>query len=336
MRPIGRTLLAAVALAASAAAEGVNAPAADALFDKAVAAMKQGKFDEACPAFAESHRLDPRPGTLFARAECEAKAGKPATASTLFTDYLSAARDLPTGQQTKHKERMQLAEERKKALSAQVAWLTLTLPKGEKAEVTLDGTRLEGPSLGLALPVDPGEHVLVTKSAGGEHEERVTLAKGEKRALTMTVRAGSKPKRTVDDDPEEPVGAASAAPRASAEPPPKPAPRGMKTSTMVAGGVGAAGFVVGIVAGALVFKHRSDVSAHCQGTRCDATGKEAADAARPLATISNVGFAVGVVGVAVALLTSSGDSAPEQKSARVRVEAGPTRGGAGLSVAGAF
>lgn len=330
MRPIGRTLLAWCALASSAAAEGVNSPAADALFDKAVAALKQGNYDEACPAFAESHRLDPRPGTLFSRAECEAKAGRPATATALFSDYLAVARELPAPQQAKHRERIQVAEDRKKSLAPQIAWLTLTLPKGAKAEVSLDGTRLEGPSLGLALPVDPGEHLIASKSPGGEHEERLTLVKGERRSVTLTVRPT--PTR---DEPTPDQGAPAAASGSASAAPSAPPARGMKTSTLVAGGVGAAGLVVGAVAGALVFKHKSTVNAHCQGTRCDAVGKDAADAARPLATISNVGLAVGVVGVAIAWFTSGGDDG-EKQAARVRVDAGPTRGGAGLSVAGAF
>ncbi len=322
--------MAALALAAGAAAGGVNGPAADALFEKAVAAMRQGKFDEACPAFAESQRLDPRPGTLFARAECEAKAGKPATATALFNDYLTAARELPASQLQKHKERMQLAEERKKALAPQIAWLTLSLAEGATAEVSLDGTRLLGPSLGLSLPIDPGEHLIASKTADGAREERVTLIKGERREITVALPPARR------DEPEPAVASASASASSRAVTAP-PRPSGaMKTSTLVAGGVGAAGLVVGVVAGALVFKQKSTVGAHCQGTRCDAAGKEAADAARPLATLSNVGFAVGVVGVAVAAFTHLGGGGDAGARGRVRLDAGATRGGAAATLSGSF
>ena len=54
--------------------------AADALFNKAIVDMDAGRYDAACPALTESHRLDPRSGTLFAVATCNAKAGKIATA----------------------------------------------------------------------------------------------------------------------------------------------------------------------------------------------------------------------------------------------------------------
>lgn len=335
-------MLAGLALVGTALAQRVNGPAADALFDKAVAAMKQSKYDEACPAFAESYRLDPRPGTLFARAECEAKAGKAATASALFSDYLSATRDLPAGQHAKHKERIALAEERKKSLAPQIAWLTLSLPKGSAAEVSLDGTKLEGPSLGLALPVDAGEHVVVTKTSAGDHEERVSVDKGEKRVVTLTVRAGGKPKKaSPDDDPDDPAAASSSARPASSAPVPatSSAPTGpTHTGAFVAGGIGAAGLVVGVVAGALVFKQRSDVRAHCQGTRCDATGKDAADSAKPLGMISNVGFGVAIVGFAAAYFLSSGDAPAPATSAkrRVLVGAGPTQGGAGVTLSGGF
>src|SRR4051794_38462267 len=93
---------------ALAAAQDGNGPAAEALFERGFSEMKANRLDVACPAFAESYRLDPRPGTLFARAECEAKWGKPASASARFADYLAAARQLPTAQQGKHRERMQI------------------------------------------------------------------------------------------------------------------------------------------------------------------------------------------------------------------------------------
>src|SRR5690349_6731302 len=92
---------------ATAAAQDVAA--ADALFNKAVADMDAGRYDVACPALVESQRLDPRPGTLFAVAACNVKAGKIATASAFYDDYLRAVGDLPGTARAKHADRAKLA-----------------------------------------------------------------------------------------------------------------------------------------------------------------------------------------------------------------------------------
>src|SRR5687768_9717935 len=54
-------------------ARAQNAAAAEALYNKGMAALKSEDFESACPAFEESHRLDPKPGVLFTLAACEQK-----------------------------------------------------------------------------------------------------------------------------------------------------------------------------------------------------------------------------------------------------------------------
>jgi len=63
---------------ADGSAMGQDSAASEALFNKGVGDMEAGNYQSACPALAESNRLDPRAGTLFALAECEAKIGTPA------------------------------------------------------------------------------------------------------------------------------------------------------------------------------------------------------------------------------------------------------------------
>src|SRR4051812_5323242 len=100
--------LASVALAALQVSPALaqDPAAAEALFNKGVTEMQAGHFDVACPAISESQRLDPRPGTLFTLAECEAKSGKIATALVHYDDYLHAAEGLPAAQKKRHAERM--------------------------------------------------------------------------------------------------------------------------------------------------------------------------------------------------------------------------------------
>ena len=58
-------------------------------FNGALRACEQYLED---PRFAESHRLDPRPGTLFALASCEEKRGRLAAAVRIYDEYLALCR----------------------------------------------------------------------------------------------------------------------------------------------------------------------------------------------------------------------------------------------------
>src|SRR4051812_33487281 len=79
--------------------------AADALFKRGVTAMKAGDLETACPAIAESQRLDPHAGTLFTLAECENRRGHVATAVVHYASYLGQVGSLPPDQRLKHEER---------------------------------------------------------------------------------------------------------------------------------------------------------------------------------------------------------------------------------------
>ena len=74
------TALFALTLAWAPSALAQDSVTSDALFQKGIDDLAAGRYDIACPAIAESLRLDPRPGTLFTLAECYSKAGKVASA----------------------------------------------------------------------------------------------------------------------------------------------------------------------------------------------------------------------------------------------------------------
>ena len=195
---------------------GQDVAAADALFNKAVADMDAGRYDAACPALAESQRLDPRSGTLFALATCNAKAGKIATAKAFFDDYLRSAGDLPAAAKAKHADRIKIAKGELDKLRPQIPTLKLVLPSSAPAEahVHRDGTELSAAALGVALPIDPGEHVVVVEAPGRARAElRFTVEKGENKVAELPVgaalAAGPCPRR------------AQARPRPTARAPPR-------------------------------------------------------------------------------------------------------------------
>src|ERR1043165_6485015 len=91
MRWQGRTLgacVATVAMLVAGPAFAQEDAAAEALFNKGLSEMEAGHFDTACPTLKESQRLDPRMGTLFTLAECEAKGGMIASAVAHYDEYL--------------------------------------------------------------------------------------------------------------------------------------------------------------------------------------------------------------------------------------------------------
>lgn len=308
--------------------------AADALFNKAIADMDAGRYDAACPALAESHRLDPRSGTLFAVATCNAKAGKIATASAFYDDYLRGVADLPAAARAKHADRMKIARAELDKLRAQIPTLKLVLPAPGPAgaRVRRDGTELSAASLGVALPLDPGEHVVTLEVPGrAPAEHRFTVEKGQSKVVELAVgrelSAGAAP---------APVGNPAATPP---EPGPESSGGGRLVGAYVAGGVGAAALIVGAVTGGLALSKKSVVSADCKGLVCSHEGEQAVNAGRTLGTVSTVGFVVGAAGLVTgAVLFFTAPRAPRVGDKTARWEGGFTAGpgGASISLKGAW
>ena len=274
-----------------------DAAAAGALFDKGVADMQAGQFQTACPALEESQQLDPHAGTLFTAAECQAKWGKLATAVAHYQDYIGVVSRLPADQQARHHARAVTANAQIAKLKPSVPQLTLILPASAPAGTTVsrDGVQLQGAALGLALPVDPGDHVVVTRAPGGEDSTaRVSLAPGQIKKLELTVKLA-------------PV-APAAEPPVRAEPAPvapSPVPERHAASKMpayLAGGIGVAGIVVGSVTGLMVLGKKSTVSSKCTDHTCDQAGVNAASSGKTLALVSDIGFGVGIAGLATSAI----------------------------------
>ncbi len=287
-----RKLLAvAVFLVAGAASADSNDAAAAALFDQGLAEMEASHFDSACPKLAESFHLDPRAGTLFTLAECEARGGKIASAVTHYGDYQARYERMTPQERVKQKERPAIAERQLGVLRPRVPELTIkvrgALPDG--AVVKRDGVPLGAPSLGAALPVDPGPHeVTIVLGDGTAAKEAFDLHAGEKKVVEL---APPTPR-------SKPALGSGVTP-----PPPAPAaPGGHMGLTVGAGALSIVGIGVGAVAGVLTLGKKSTIDDNCAGTACNAAGKDAADASRTLGLVSTVGFIAGGAFAAAAVV----------------------------------
>ena len=292
-------LLSAGLLLSASQAFAQDAATAGALFDKGVSDMQAGHFDSACPALEESEQLDPHAGTLFTLAECQAKWGKVASAVQHYQDYADLVSRLPADQQARHRERAGIARAQLAKLKPSVPTLSLVLPPTAPAgtTVTRNGVLLQGAALGIALPVDPGQYVIVTRlPSGGEHSVTVSVALGDVSRIDLDISQPDTPASAPATPVGEPISSA----------PPAESQRRSNTLAYVIGGVGVAGIAVGSVTGIMVFGKKSTVKDQCVGTTCSSSGVSAANSGKTLAIVSDIGFGVGIVGLAtsaVLLLT---------------------------------
>jgi len=147
------------ALALSPSSALANDPAAaEALFQAGKGLMDKKNYDEACPKFEASYKLDPAVGTMLNMADCYEKQGRLARAWVAWGD----ARD--QAKRESDKPRADLAERRQKELDPRVPRLTVQV-KGsvDGLAVFRDDVRLEPPSFGVPLPVDPGTHAVTLR-----------------------------------------------------------------------------------------------------------------------------------------------------------------------------
>ena len=131
------------------------------LFAQARKLAAGGNYAEACPKFEDSYRLDPGIGTSFNLADCWEHLGRTASAWGRFLDVAAATKG--AGQP----ERERVARARAAALEPRLARLAIQVMSPVTGLVVLrDDVRVDAPSWGLPIPVDPGRHKLEATAAG--------------------------------------------------------------------------------------------------------------------------------------------------------------------------
>ena len=231
--------------------------AAQAQYDWGLAEMGAGHYASGCPAIAESYKLDPLPGALFTLAECENKWGRLATSLAHYAAYLDAFSRMTAKKQADQVGRDQLARVQRERLEREVPRLTVRLGTSAPQDTTIrcDGDPIGAPSLGMALPIDPGDHVITAETSDGRRfEEHFTMSTGEKQTHVVDLRAAPAPA------PLPAPAAPGAAPSRPASPPaplpvlelpPPSASEPSRAWIYAAGAVGLAGVAVGTGAGIL-------------------------------------------------------------------------------------
>lgn len=181
------------------------------LFEEARELMLQGDFERACPKLEESQVIAPRVGTLINLAACHERLGKIATAWVEYQQAAELARD------ANEEERERLANERIEALEPRVPWLMLQVPPDPPVglAIGIDGVPVHPERWREALPVDPGNHVLVAAAPGhAPFEQRFEIAEAQRRSLVVSKL-----------EPLPPPPAPPTEPPPSTQPKPEPPPK---------------------------------------------------------------------------------------------------------------
>ena len=231
-RCVAPVLLGAALLLTQAPAFANDPAAAEALFRVAKGLMEKKNYDEACPKFEASYKLDPAVGTKLNWADCLEKQGRLASAWGAWGEARDQAKrenDAP---------RAELAARRQKALDPRLPELTVQVNGSvEGLGVYRDEIKLEPASFGVPLPVDPGKHV-VTLRRGKDVLKEASVESKEKGKDEVTLDA-------TDVPPPTPEQIAQAQPTPGQGDKPKYRVATVRRSTgMLAGGV-----ILGVVGG---------------------------------------------------------------------------------------
>jgi hypothetical protein len=327
----GCWLLSAIVLAHGAAAYAGSVEDAKALFLEGIRLVQAGKAEEACPKFAESHRLDPSFGALFNLADCHQRTGLSAAAYNEFraAETLAAREDQPA--------RAQKASRRWRRLEADVVVLTVAVaaPVAD-LRVSVDGEEIT-PELWGAFALATGSHAI---AAVAPHRLpwREQLDAPAPAAVTVRIPELALP-------PPEPPAQLPPSPRLepTATPPPLPAPTSelppprpvppqplgtRKTIAATLAGVGGLSLLLGTATGVATFAtwHSVTRGAHCDQTlACDAEGVRLAAQAQSLSYVSTTSFVVAAASAATSLGLWLSDKRPVQR-ARVSIRVAPGSG----------
>jgi hypothetical protein len=288
---------------------------AEALFMDGKRLLEEHKYAEACAKFEASQRQDPSPGTLLNLGRCNEAQGKNASAWARYKEAATLARNMSRPEQEA------AAAERVAALEPKLSKLSIEPPAIAVQGLTVKrgDVTMSADSLGMAVPVDPGEYVIEASAPGYETwKGSVTVAPD---GATASIRIPDLKKLAASSaEAPLPAGTNGGGVDAGAD-----TRRGGSNATLgwVVVGVGGAVTVTGVIFGLLAQQQANnaeDDPTLCPDKRCSPAGRDEIDGAETKALISTIGVGAGVVaiGVGVYLIASSSGSATTGRRTRLQ------------------
>jgi hypothetical protein len=284
--------------------------AAEALFAEGRRLMDQGHFAEACKKLEGSQKLDPGAGTLLNLASCYEQNGQTASAWVTYKEAASSSA-------ARHPDWAAQATARASELEPKLSKLTIVVDKAPPSlVVTRDGVSVEPTTFGVAVPVDPGSHVIEAQAPGRRPFKTEITVGATHDAQTLSVPA------LLEGD----------------ESPPPSAGSGQRIVAITLMGVGGAGLIIGSAFGAMALGKKGDASNPQNCTpdfkTCSLAGKALVDDAKSAGLVSTVAIIAGgafAVGGLVLYLV-----APRTEAKRVQARFGAEGAQIGVTLGGVF
>ena len=297
--------------------------AARQLFNEGKELEKQKSYEGALEKFKKVAGVKMTPQVRFHIALCEENLGHLVEA---INGFALAAEEAKRAGSTAT-EVAENGPRRAEALRGRVPTLLLDVTgKVLTSKILLDGAPVAASLLGVAMPIDPGDHAVEVRDAAGKATFHKDLKLAEKAAERLAIAV---------NDVEVVAAPADAAPR-----PPPPAERS-RAPVFLAGGVGVASLIASGVFFGLRAGTISTVAASCADpvnyTGCkNTTDTQAAMASgRTYSTLTSVTLGVGLAGLGAAgilwFVTSPKKAAEPTKAGVILVPTGP-----GLDLLGVF
>jgi hypothetical protein len=170
-------------------------------------------------------------------------------------------------------------------------------PPTDKLTVTVDGANVPPALFDADRATDPGAHEVKAIAAGYKTAiSSVDVPPGAEASVWLKLEVDPNAPAALPawSAPAEP---ASGGPIAPPAPPPSNGPN--RTPAIISFAVGGAGIAVGAVFGILALGTKSTLDNECASKVCPASSQSDIDSLSTRATISNIGYAIGIVGVAV-------------------------------------
>ncbi len=304
-------LLLTVAASSAARPKSYNRFKARKIAGEAMDLYEAGDFAAALSKFIKADDLYPTTTLKLRVARCLDKLDRMREAAEKYREVIAI--ELKPWAPKAHKRARKKAIPELSTLLEQTPAITviITGPGSEAATLNMEGAPLPTELLGKKQQMDPG--IYLFKATAGERtvSKRVALKRGKHKRVALKL-----PPETVDEVPAPAVSPA------------------MKIAGWTAVGVGGAGLIIGVIAGAVVLNEESDLLERCGEDRtCPPQVHDDArsfDTARNVSTAGFVIAAAGAVAGTTLLLLAPGDG-PENQPDEAHVRPFFWPGGAGIS-----
>jgi hypothetical protein len=302
----------------------------------------------AIPKLQAAEKLHHAPTTAEWLGECDINVGKVVVGTEILNSLVYES--LPPNSPPAFAAAQRKAQEVLPGARTKIARLKIHVDgaPASKVTVTVDGERVPSVLLDSDRPTDPGQHEVKVEAPGFlTATSPVTLAVGGSGNVSLKLEPDPNAAAATASTTAEVPSAASSlgpttGPAGGGGPPPLPAQQPSHVPAYVSFGIGGAGVVVGAIFGLVALGTKGGLDTACSsGKICPSSQQSNIGSLNSQATISTVGFGVGVVGAAVGLVlllteTPSTETTPPPKAATRGSRVAPWVGGNAIGLGGTF